>query len=92
MDKMQSRRTMLGDVAKLSAALAMRSPLAAFFAPARSAVIPSERSESRDLHPRSRHETATKERAAPARVLPRRTTRRCSAVEGATGAFRRSIA
>ena len=60
MDKMQSRRTMLGDVAKLSAALAMRSPLAAFFAPARSAVIPSgrpipsERSESRDLRPASR--------------------------------------
>ena len=56
MDKMQSRRTMLGDVAKLSAALAMRSPLAAFFASAPSSVIPSERlipsdrSESRDPH------------------------------------------
>ena len=50
MDKMQSRRTMLGDVARLSAALAMRSPLAALFAPARTAVLPSERSESRDLH------------------------------------------
>ena len=60
MDRMQSRRTMLGDVAKLSAAFAMRSPLATLFASARAAVtpserrnlsvIPSERSESRDLH------------------------------------------
>jgi len=47
-DKMQSRRTMLGDVAKLSAALVMRSPLAAFFASTRASVFPSERSKSRD--------------------------------------------
>ena len=41
---------MLGDVAKLSAAFALRSPLAALFASTRGIVIPSERSESRDLH------------------------------------------
>ena len=60
MDSSQSRRSMLGDVAKLSAALAMRSPLAAFFAPARTTVIPSERGKSRDPYfPDLDHERLT---------------------------------
>ena len=60
MDKMQSRRTMLGDVAKLSAALVMRSPLAAFFASTRASVFPSERSKSRDPYfPDPDHERLT---------------------------------
>jgi len=52
MDRAQSRRSMLGDVAKLSAAFALRSPFASFFASPRD-VIPSERSESRGLHVQS---------------------------------------
>jgi hypothetical protein len=54
----QSRRAMLGDVAKLSATLAIRSPLAALFAAtwtrAGVGVIPSERGDSGDLHHQNR--------------------------------------
>src|SRR3954470_16073028 len=49
MDRPRSRRSMLGDVAKLSAAFALRSPLASLL----DGVIPSERSESKDLHLKS---------------------------------------